>query len=157
MKINFTKKEYRLLLDLAYLGDWMINSAKSGPEVDEGPHAKLLQKVYQHANEFACEALIKHDDDYDFYSETRAFEDASQDFIDTYDDNNFWEELLSRLAERDFNREWYKSHDQAPDFREKIEGLHAREVFWIDEFERYGLQRLVADQSIIIHAYEQDK
>ncbi len=46
---------------------------------------------------------MDHDVENEFYRHTRDFNEVldAQGFIEDYDDNNFWEELINRLAVRD--------------------------------------------------------
>jgi len=72
MKIHFSKKEYRQLLDLVFLGDWM---ASGHLEDTESPYEELRNKIYSHAKDFGFDDLIVYDKTEDAYFETALFED----------------------------------------------------------------------------------
>ena len=103
MKINLTKKEYKLLLDILQIADWVMDSYHIDLPEETSPYRELAQKFFAHAEEFGCEDLIEYDssidayypaDELDFDSEWRILMDAFVDFT-------FWDELTERLAERD--------------------------------------------------------
>ena len=144
MKINFTKKEYRLLLDIVYLGQWMVEAHKAGGPEEDDEYEMLAQKIYSYAKEMGCEELIKAEKRAGLYFPTREYEEQSRshEIIDQYNDDTFWEELINRLADRD-------AHEDARAEGKKIESA---EEFWkystpheakyAEEFEANGLKRL---------------
>lgn len=71
MKIHFTKKEYRQLLELIYLGDWL---ASAHSETDESPYEAIREKIYSYAKAFHCEDWIEYDKSLGRHYETAAFE-----------------------------------------------------------------------------------
>lgn len=73
MKINFTKKEYRQLLDLVFIGDWVTSEPL---DKDTSPYDALREKIYSYAKEMDCEHLIEYDKNTDQHFETAEFEDS---------------------------------------------------------------------------------
>ena len=71
MKIHFTKKEYRQLLDLVFLGDWVASVDEEKPS----PYDALREKIYAHAKDFGFDDLIEYDKSEQKHFETAAFED----------------------------------------------------------------------------------
>ena len=61
MEIKCTKEEFKVLLDLVYAGNLLINGMR---EVDEriAPHAELEQKIFAMAKEFGLEDYIEFDE-----------------------------------------------------------------------------------------------
>lgn len=72
MKIHFSKKEYRQLLDLVFLGDWV---ASAHLDDTKSPYDEIRNKIYSHAKEFGFDDLIVHDKGEDEYFETALFEE----------------------------------------------------------------------------------
>ena len=72
MKILFTKKEYRQLLDLVYLGDWVASADR---EDDSSPYEALREKIYSYAKEFGYGDLIVYDKQFGKHIETSSFEE----------------------------------------------------------------------------------
>ena len=93
MKLNITNNEFRDLLDLLYLADWMITSYDETPTDDDNPYHSLIQKFYSHAKDFGCESLVEFADEFQQHFPTRRFEEESavRTFVENYDDATFWE------------------------------------------------------------------
>lgn len=103
MKIHLTKNEYRLLLDIVSIAEWVMNSHKVGDNPKSAPYEKIEQKILSYAKDFGFENLIMYDKGHDKYFPTREYEDSETDrpFIEEFEEEVFWEELCSRLAMRD--------------------------------------------------------
>jgi hypothetical protein len=103
MKINFTKNEYRLLLDIAYLGQWMLQAYESDLSSEDDEYEMLVQKIYSFGKEMGFGDLVESSKKLNKFYPTRLYEDESgiHDKIDQYNDDTFWDELINRLAERD--------------------------------------------------------
>lgn len=109
MKIHFTKKEYRLLLDILYIAEWVIASREIDDNPESMPYKDLEQKIMSEAKGYGFDNLICYDDKFEQYLPTLKFEEDEKvnNFIDKYEAETFWEELCDRLAERDF----FADHD----------------------------------------------
>lgn len=59
-EIQLTKAEYRLLLDLLAIADWVMNSADEKPRAKARPYLKLLQKFYAMAEAFGFGDLVEY-------------------------------------------------------------------------------------------------
>jgi hypothetical protein len=107
MEIQLTKEEYRLLLDMLHISDWVMNSHKVEEDPKTQPYKRVEQKIMSYAKEFGFENLVEYDNKYDEYNPTSEFEDleSSMAFIEDYEDDVFWDELCHRLAQRDLIRE----------------------------------------------------
>ena len=103
MDITFSKDEYRLLLDMVYIAEWVLNAHKTEEDERTLPYAALEQKLFSRAAEAGLGHLIEYAPEFDRYLPTRAYEegDLPHRFLDEYDDESFWDELANRLAERD--------------------------------------------------------
>ena len=107
MKINFTKKEYQTLLKMVYVTDWILH-AHVEKETDEENATKnyqeLTQKILAVAQEFGMENLVACNEKSGENSFSKEFTSNNEilKFIDKYENATFWEELIERLARRDF-------------------------------------------------------
>lgn len=134
MKINFTKKQYRLLLDIVFAGDNIINGFKIPSEHIE-EYEKLQQHIYSFAKDFGLENLIEYDSEYDMFFETREFEDSEiNEIIDQYDNDVFWDELAFRLAKRDVRK--------GKNIDESFKKLLDIEEKYSEEFYKNGLKNV---------------
>ena len=122
MEIKCTKEEFKVLLDLVYAGNLLINGMR---EVDEriAPHAEL-------------------DEEFKEYMPTRAYENSEiNDYIDAYEDKVFWEELVVRMARRQALNEL---GDENPDMTNAE--LRNRQIeleeYYEDEFIENGIYHL---------------
>jgi hypothetical protein len=106
MEIQLTKKEYRLLLDMLYISDWVMTAHHEEEDAKAKPYQQVQQKLLAYAKGFGFEDLVEYEKEYDEYAPTRKFEDleSTTSFIDDYDDDVFWDELRHRLAQRDLIR-----------------------------------------------------
>lgn len=144
MKINITKDEYRSLIDIIYIADWVLTSYKS----EEGPELKkykdIMQKFYALAKDMGMENLIKFDKELNAYCETQEFGDTSEchQFIDEYDNDSFWERLIEQLTTRDLEEKLggKKTGDNDPD--NYFERYAAIEKKYMAEFEEHDLANL---------------
>ncbi|MCB1614649.1 MAG: hypothetical protein KDI30_01420 [Pseudomonadales bacterium] len=146
MNIELSKQEYRRLLDILYLGQWMLSAHDNEDDPDKAAYDALIQKLYSHAAKFDCDPFIEHSEELDEFWPTRLYEDTSGVFehVDNYNEETFWDELAHRLAQRDVNN----ALEQQGKTREDL-GMEAYitlvtefEEGYLDIFERYGLERV---------------
>ncbi|MEZ4736905.1 MAG: hypothetical protein R3E79_58230 [Caldilineaceae bacterium] len=142
MQIELTTEEYRQLVDILYLADWLLTAHKVGDDPRVAPYHQLIQKLYARAEEMGLSHLIEYAAEFDQYFPTHDFESgtAIHTFIDEYDDETFWEELVRRLAERDLVLQlgnWEKVQ-QLPT-EERIRKLGHLEEHYAAEIARHGL------------------
>ena len=52
MKINITKKEYELILNVFEIAEWMMNSYKVEEDSETKKYIDLQQKIFSYAKEF---------------------------------------------------------------------------------------------------------
>lgn len=148
MNINFTEKEYRLLLDAVFIADWVMTSHDTDRESDDDEHQMLFQKIYSHAREMGCTDLVDEETDANRYYPTREYEEQSEviEWIEEYDAMNFWEELIERLTERDVLKEAPAAELDRLSAEEYWRRAAPYEQKYATEFEKRGIERLVIDK-----------
>jgi len=134
MDLNLNKQEYRLLLDLAYIGNWILNSARGNDRIME--YDALQQKLFSHAQEAGLRSLAVN------YAGVSLPSDAYvnggiHEAIADYEDSVFFNILAEELARRDLGLET----TDPDDFSE----LTAHMDEYLDEFERNGLNSIKID------------
>ena len=146
MNISFSKKEYRLLVDMLHIADWMLTAHLVEPQKTHHEYMALKDRICSHAKEMGMEHLVEYIDEVDGYYETRPYDTyLHETFIEPYDEETFWEELTSRLAERDLiekiGLEGYRSMEGMKRVRElgEISDQYDR------EFEQHGLEHVRVD------------
>ncbi len=144
MKIELTENEYRLLLDLVYMANWVIHSHHADERPDVVDYDMLLQKLYSFAGDAGCAELVHANRDTNEYSPTRYFEETTRaiDLLEDYDDDTFWDALISRLAERDVYEQVEEDRRDAMGIDEYRERSESIEEAYYQEFRRNSLDRL---------------
>jgi hypothetical protein len=104
MKIELSEHQYRKLVELVYLGNWMANSTKINEEEDK-EYEEIEQYIFSYSKGIDMKNLIEFESKFKEYFPTRTFEESLDSIINSYDDFNFWQELSGRLAKRDLFRE----------------------------------------------------
>jgi len=98
MNPTFSEQEYRRLMLLAYLGEWVVNAIRKDPDP---MYEDVVSKVFSYAHETTLESLVFHNETTGSWDPEEPFEEEAHTMIDQYDDKTFWEELTARLTERD--------------------------------------------------------
>ena len=144
MKLNFTKAEYAVLIRSIYLAEWMMTAADAPDSPAHPTYKALFQKIYTAAKEMGCEDLVTfYPAESRFYPSDALDEDATvRERINHYDEDTFWEELLSRLARRDLARKGLGLDGSGTLSDEQIEVLSDLEGQYSLEFQNHGLSRL---------------
>ena len=104
----------------------------------------LLQKLYSFAADMGCEELIEADRERNEYVPTQQFERTTRttEFIEEYDDDTFWDALISRLAERDVYEQVEVDRRDTMNIEEYWERSEPIEEAYYQEFRRHALDRL---------------
>jgi len=61
MKINFTKSEYQILLDVIYMADWILHAHDTEDRSNTKEYSDLFQKLMSYAKDMGCEDLVDFD------------------------------------------------------------------------------------------------
>jgi type IV secretory pathway VirB4 component len=140
MKINFTKKEYRLLVDMLYLSNWVMHSHAIGPEEHHSEYEELRKKLLSYYKEMGFKDMEKESTAKCEYYETWEYEEAMHEkFINLYEDQVFWDELTDRLAERDAVKEIGLEKFQTMEGMERINKIEEIRDRYANEFEQHGI------------------
>lgn len=147
MKFSLTNKEYRLLLELVHLGMWSV----TGYQGEETPAAKryfgLDQKLMEAAGSFGCGELVETRDDGSLQPSSKLAEDEDlREIQNEFQNDVFWHELVTRLADRDLSAEQGRRGvetpgvDPTPSSEEVTKRIEDR--YW-KEFEKNDLENVV--------------
>ena len=132
MNLELSKKEFRRLLDLVYIGNWILNSTRGNDRFAD--YDQLESKLFARCREVGMDTLVEKWQGEDVPS--RAFADGGiHEAIMDYEDTVFFEILAEELARRDM--------DYQPVSRENYEELISRMDDYIAEFEANGTDNLV--------------
>lgn len=132
MTIDLTSGEFRSLLDLVYIGNWILNSTRGDDRFADYDHVE--SKLFGLCRTAGMDALVEKWQGEDVPS--RAFADGGiHEAIMDYEDTVFFEILAEELARRDM--------DYQPVSRENYDELVSRMDDYIAEFEAHGTDNLV--------------
>lgn len=144
MKINFTKKQFRTLIDLIYAGELVVNGHRMPDEIDE-EFLNLQQYIYSFAKQMGYEDLIEYSKKYNAYHETRKYDESRiHDFIEESEDEIFWSNLELNLAKRDIAEEYADKVDEL-EHTELLTLVWRREEEYSQEFYENGLDNVKVD------------
>ena len=131
MQINLSSQEFRMLLDLAYVGNWVLNSTRG--ENRFTAYDDVEAKLFAHSIPAGMSELLEvHQDG---VSPSRAYvEGGIHEAIMDYEDTVFFEILAEELARRDMGSE--------PIDRDNFKELTGRMDEYIAEFEQNGMDNI---------------
>ena len=134
MNIELTDKEFRRLLDLVYIGNWILNSTREKDRFED--YDILQEKLFAQCAKNGMNTLISRWQGHIFPSP--AYENGGiHEAIADYEDAVFYNILAEELARRDLGLE-----DCDPDdFTE----LTARMEEYLAEFDKNGLNAINID------------
>ncbi len=134
MQIELSKKEFRRLLDLVYIGNWILNSARGEDRIPD--YDDLESKLFSLCAGTPMSALVETWDGVQVPS--RAFSEGGiHEAIADYEDTVFFDILAEELARRDM--------DYAPITQENYEELVSRMDDYLQEFQDHGAERITVD------------
>lgn len=137
MNFELNEAEYKKLIELVYLGEWMIN-AQHDPEFQDEEATGLLQRLLR---AHPIEDIDQDAETGDYFMHQRWTERLFDEYIADYDDHTFWDELTERLAQRDLARRRGVEPDAINRDDDLLE-LKPIEERYRRELEEHGLDRL---------------
>lgn len=138
MTIEFTRDQYRALVQLVHLGDWLAHARK--PKPDRKDLRAVEQYVLSRAEEFGAGDIVEEDKDELFLS--RKMEESLDPLITAYDEDAFWTRLVESLAERDLAAEHGEKGVGRLSDEEYDQQFDERAAVYEDEFREFGVDRL---------------
>ena len=134
MKIELTEQQFRYLLDLVYIGNWVVNSTREDDRIKE--YDDVESTVFSHCLHHRMAKLVEL-----YQGElipSRAFADGGiHEAIERYEDIVFYEILAEELALRDLDGE--------PLTRENYGALMDRIDAYLLEFDQHGTDNISVD------------
>ena len=138
MKLELTTKQFRRLLDMAYIGNWILNSTRGDDRFKDYDDVESL--LFAKAREEGMGILAE-----DWKGEvvpSRAFaEGGIHAAIMEYENNVFFDILAEDLARRDM--------DDVPIDESNYEELNRRIDAYIAEFDQHGTDNILVDSDTL--------
>ncbi len=134
MNIELSNKEFRRLLDLVYIGDWILNSARGEDRFED--YDVLLEKIFSRCDDVGMRSLIQNWRGHIMPSQ--AYQTGGiHEAIADYEDAVFFDILAEELARRDMEGEGIDMGDESE--------LAGRMEEYYQEFEEHGIDNLTVD------------
>lgn len=131
MDIQLTTKEFRHLIDLVYIGNWILNSTRGDDRFED--YDLLQEKIFALSSKNGLPELSQSYMGHVFPS--RAYEEGGiHDAIADYEDAVFFDILAEELARRDMTDEHLNLDD--------INELTTRMDNYMSEFETNGIENI---------------
>ena len=134
MELHLSEKQFRRLLDLVYIGNWVLNSTRGDDRIRQ--YDEVESQVFAHCLDHGMAKLVE------LYNgeliPSRAFaEGGIHEAIFAYEDITFFEILAEELALRDLDvdRATVENYDE----------VMARMEQYMGEFEAHGTDHISVD------------
>ena len=131
MQIELTNKEFRRLLDLVYIGNWVLNSTRGFDRFAD--YDNLESKI------FALSPALSEPWNGTIVPSRAYAEGGIHEAIAYYEDNIFYEILAEELSRRDMN---YPEINE-----ENYDEIMGRMQQYMEEFQISGVDRLVLEET----------
>ena len=134
MDLHLTDRQYRYLLDLVYIGNWVINSTRGNDRIKEYDQVESL--IFSYCLCSGKQKLVERLDG--GLSPSRAFADGGiHEAIEDYEDVAFYESLAEEMAMREL--------DGQPMTRENYDRLMERIEVYLNEFDVHGTDHITVE------------
>ena len=135
MHIDLTNKEFRRLLDMVYLGNWVLNSTRGDDRFKD--YDELESKLFALCRTNGMDVLAE--DWNDTVIPSKAYEAGGiQQVVALYEDNVFYEILAEELSRRDMD------YPEITD--DNYSEIISRMDRYMTEFEHSGVDHLVLEE-----------
>lgn len=134
MRIELSNKEFRRLLDMVYIGNWILNSTRGDDRFRD--YDDLESKLFALCR--GCGMDVLAEDWEDTVIPSQAYQQGGiQEVIAYYEDNVFYEILAEELSRRDM--------DYADITQDNYDEIVTRMTQYMEEFEASGVDHLVLE------------
>ena len=131
MNIELSAKEFRRLLDMVYIGNWVLNSTRGEDRFSD--YDDVQEKLFSYCAKHGMKELYTTWYGHTFPS--KAFEEGGiHEAIADYEDAVFFDILAEELARRDLGEDC-----------DDLAALTSRMDEYMDEFEANGVENLTLD------------
>jgi hypothetical protein len=139
MKIELTKEQLETLAKLVFLGNWLGNSWRNEDVIEEFDEVESL--VLEAAAKSGLQDYAELDEEGRTVP-SHELEEKMTETVDFYNDNTFWDQLIYRMADRDYVRKHGEEALAELDTEEGMEKERPLVEKYEKEFNEHGLDRL---------------
>lgn len=149
MNIEISKKQFKYLLELVHIGNWVVNSNNDSEYPDE-KHEEVAKLIYSHGPEANLEKYVTYSKYSKDWVPTNYLyrESEASKLIEEYDDHNFWSELSRHFALRDFYHKYSTEKIKKMSSEERFTKVYDLIDEYTDETDNHGIERFTIIKSI---------
>lgn len=134
MKIELSELQFRRLLDMTYIGNWVLNSMRGADRFTD--YDDVESKLFSYCTKHGMDSLVQYEN-----GKAKPSADFEQggihEAIADFEDSIFFEILAEELARRDMDFE--------PISSDNVSELTTRIEEYISEFEQNGIDNISLD------------
>ena len=135
MQLDLTPRQFRLLLDMVYIGNWVLNSTRGDDRFQE--YDDLESLLFALCRQHGMKVLAQEQDGTVLPSKAYT-EGGIHEAIAFYEDNVFYQMLAEELSRRDMN---------SPEITdENYQEIILRMEGYMSEFQNSGVDHLVLEK-----------
>lgn len=135
MQLELSNREFRLLLDMVYIGNWVLNSTRGDDRFAD--YDNIESKLFSKCS--SCGMSVLAEPWEGIVIPSRAYEEGGiHEAIAYYEDNVFYEILAEELSRRDM--------DYAEINDENYDEIVSRMNRYMSEFQNSGIDHLVLEE-----------
>lgn len=144
IKIEFSKEEYRRLLELLTVSGFVLNAYSEDETDEDREEFNLIQKVLKHAKAAGCDDMVEPDESGKYLALSNRFDDSSTvpERIEQFEETVFWGQLMSQLSSRDMVNALGEEKLEKLSDEEQVETQQSYSSVYEEEFTNHGLSRL---------------
>jgi hypothetical protein len=140
MKIELTKEQLTSLVKLVYLGNRMANDWRTDDILEEFDEVESL--VLDAAQKHGLGDYVDFDEDSGKAIPSGELEEKMAEIADFYNENSFWDQLIYRMADRDYVRKYGEDSLEELFTEQGMERERPLVERYEKEFNEHGLDRL---------------
>ena len=149
MLLNISKDEYRLLVEMLQVADYVMHAHDLEPSEKTEDYRALRKKIFSNYKKMGLEGLFKYSEEHKDYIETEESLSDSRHMalLENFVETEFWAQLSQRLAMRDLMESMDDDEVDKTDPSEFMEKVGEAGAQYDEEFEAHGLDRLAIDKA----------
>ena len=142
VQLSLSVERYRALIEMVQVADWVITSRETERRQSTEIYREVRGAVLENVAAVGLDNEILSEDGE--YFETLDYENEAphREFIDTYDNAAFWEELVDRLVNRDLRDEFSEAEIADMTIENRVKKKAAIQSTYENEFVEHDINRL---------------
>ena len=148
MLLYISKEEYRLLVEMIQVADYVMHAHDAEPKEATKDYRAFRKKVFSNYKKMGLESLFRYSEEHTDYIET---EDSLADsrhtaVLENFVEREFWAQLTQRLSMRDLVNKLGDDEVAEMDPMVFMEKVGEASGVYDEEFEAHGLERLTIEK-----------